>query len=280
MAEWVDAQNKVTFGYLKKIPQRKALQKRITDLWNYERFSAPFKEGGKYFYFRNDGLQNQAVPGTMDKLDDEPRLLLDPNKLSKDGTVALSGEAVSPDGKLLAIGLAEAGSDWQSWKVLDIASGKMREDDLKVDQVLELCLRGPAMDSKGFFYSRFDEPKAGDKFTSLNFNQKLYYHRLRHHAGRRRTRLPAPRPAQECGASTAELSNDGRYLIISIRKGTVTSRRVPGAISLQGSAAEPYGMPTDLSSRTSRTSTASSTTTGRSSTSRPRRSQGAYLWAG
>src|SRR5262249_32941364 len=124
VADWVEAQNKVTFGYLESIPQRKALQKRITDLWNYERYSSPFRVGGRYFYSRNDGLQNQSVLYTTgESLTGQPRVLLDPNKLSKDGTVALSGLEISPDGKLLAYGIAKAGSDWQTWKVLDIDSG-------------------------------------------------------------------------------------------------------------------------------------------------------------
>src|SRR5215211_4649918 len=97
VADWVEAQNKVTFGYLEKVPERKAIQRRIKQLWNYERYSAPFKAGGRYFYSRNNGLQNQSVLYTMEKLDGKARVLLDPNKLSKDGTVALSGVEVSPD---------------------------------------------------------------------------------------------------------------------------------------------------------------------------------------
>ncbi|MFM7151231.1 MAG: hypothetical protein ACKO23_15445, partial [Gemmataceae bacterium] len=108
-ADWVAAQNKVTFGFLEKIPERQSIQKRLTELWNYERYSSPFKTGGTYFYFRNDGLQNQAVLYTTGQtLDGSSRVLLDPNKLTKDGTVALTNTEVSPDGKLLAFGLAEA----------------------------------------------------------------------------------------------------------------------------------------------------------------------------
>jgi prolyl oligopeptidase len=236
VADWVEAQNKVTFAYLKKIPQRDALRKRITDLWNYERFSTPFKEGGRYFHFRNDGLQNQAVLYTMDSLDAEPRLLLDPNKLSKDGTVALSGLAVSPDGKLLAFGLAEAGSDWQSWKVLDIATGKMREDELKW---IKFSGASWTKDSKGFFYSRFNEPKPGDKFTSLNYNQKLYYHRIG--APQSDDVLVYHRPDHKEWGIYGGVTDDGRYLIISIRKGTDRRYRI-----VYKDLQEPYGLPTDL----------------------------------
>ncbi len=106
---WVDAQNKVTQAYLAAIPQREAIRQRLTQLWNYERYSVPGKEGGRYFYTRNDGLQNQAVLYTLKNLNDEPRLLLDPNKLAADGTVALAGTEVSPDGKLLAYSIAASG---------------------------------------------------------------------------------------------------------------------------------------------------------------------------
>jgi prolyl oligopeptidase len=109
---WVDAQNQVTQAYLAQIPQREAIRKRLTKLWNYERYSVPYKEGGRYFYSRNDGLQNQSVLYTMKSLSDTPRVLLDPNTLAADGTVALAGTAVSPDGKLLAYGTAASGSDW------------------------------------------------------------------------------------------------------------------------------------------------------------------------
>src|SRR5262245_39988913 len=147
VADWVEAQNKVTFGYLEKVPQRKAIQRRIKALWDYERYSAPFKAGGRYFYFRNNGLQNQSVLYTMEKLDGKARVLLDPNKLSKDGTVALSGTEVSPDGKLLAYGLAEAGSDWETWKVMEVETGKRRPDELRWIKFSEPTW---TKDSKGF----------------------------------------------------------------------------------------------------------------------------------
>ncbi|MFM7178738.1 MAG: S9 family peptidase, partial [Bacteroidota bacterium] len=155
-ADWVAAQNKVTFGFLEKIPERQSIQKRLTELWNYERYSSPFKTGGTYFYFRNDGLQNQALLYTTGQtLDGSSRVLLDPNKLTKDGTVALTNTEVSPDGKLLAFGLAEAGSDWQTWKIMDVSTGKIREDELKW---IKFSSASWTHDSKGFFYSRFDEP--------------------------------------------------------------------------------------------------------------------------
>lgn len=128
---WVEAQNKVTFGYLQEIPAREKIKERLTKLWDYEKYSIPFKEGNRYFYFKNNGLQNQSVLYTLKTLDSEPKVLLDPNTLSEDGTVALSGIAISEDGKLLAYGLSTAGSDWQEWKVRDVETGLDLKDHLQ-----------------------------------------------------------------------------------------------------------------------------------------------------
>jgi prolyl oligopeptidase len=236
VAAWVAAQNKLTFAYLARIPQRKQIRDRITELWNYERSSAPFKEGGRYFFYRNDGLQNQDVLYTTDRLGAEPRLLLDPNKLSKDGTVALSGMAVSPDGKLLAMGLSEAGSDWQTWKVLDVETGKTRDDEVKW---VKFSGAAWTRDGKGFFYSRFDEPKAGETFKSLNLNQKLFYHRVG--TPQADDVLVYRRPDHPRWGFSGEVSEDGRWLVISIHEGTDHRYRV-----VYKDLHEPFGLPTDL----------------------------------
>jgi prolyl oligopeptidase len=128
--DWITAQNALTQSYLSGIPARSAIRERLTTLWNYERYSVPFRESGRYFISRNDGLQNQAVLYTMAELDGVARLLLDPNTLAADGTVALAGMAVSPDGRYLAYGTAASGSDWNTWKVRDIDSGKDLADEL------------------------------------------------------------------------------------------------------------------------------------------------------
>ena len=128
---WVEAQNKVTFSYLEQIPERAAIRERLTKLWNYERYGVPFEEGGRYFFFKNDGLQNQSVLYTTPSLDAEPEVLIDPNTLSTDGTVALSMTEVSPDGKLLAYGVAASGSDWNEYRVRDVATGKDLADRLE-----------------------------------------------------------------------------------------------------------------------------------------------------
>ena len=129
--KWIEEENKMTFDYLEKIPERKRINERITALWDYEKFGIPFQEGGTYFFSKNTGLQNQSVFYVASALPGKPRALLDPNTLSPDGTVALSGTAVTQNGKLLAYGLASAGSDWQEWKVREIASGKDLSEDLK-----------------------------------------------------------------------------------------------------------------------------------------------------
>ena len=128
---WVEAENKITFSFLEGIPQRAAIRSRLMALWDYEKFSPPQLEGGRYFFAHNSGLQNQSVLYTIDSLDATQKQVLDPNTLSKDGTVALSGIRVSDDGKLLAYGIAAAGSDWNEWKVRDVSTGKDLPDHLK-----------------------------------------------------------------------------------------------------------------------------------------------------
>src|ERR1044071_4758115 len=128
---WVDAQNRITIDYLQSIPELPAIRARLTKLWNYERYGVPFKEGGRYFFTKNDGLQNQSVLFTMASLDAPPTVLLDPNRLSADGTVALASYSISNDGGLMAYALATAGSDWREWRVRDIRTGQDLSDLVK-----------------------------------------------------------------------------------------------------------------------------------------------------
>src|SRR5258705_2320084 len=171
---WVEAENKLSFGFLAAIPARTTIKERVTKLWNYEKYGAPFKEGKRYFYTRNSGLQNQSVLYTVTSLDGKPDVVIDPNTLSADGTVALSGTTVSHDGRLLAYSLSASGSDWQEWKVRDIETGKDLSDDLKWVKFSDVSW---TPDNKGFFYSRYDEPK-GDSLKATNNFQKLNYHKL------------------------------------------------------------------------------------------------------
>jgi prolyl oligopeptidase len=218
---WVEAENKLTQSVLAQIPQRAAIRQRLSQLWNYERYSVPFKEGGRYFYSRNDGLQNQAVLYTMDALDAAPRLLLDPNTLAADGTVALAGLAVSPDGKLLAYSTAASGSDWNEIGVRDIASGKDLQDRIKW---VKFSSTAWTRDGKGFFYSRYDEPKEATKLADVNYYQKLYYHRI----GTRQDAdvLVYHRPDQKEWGFGGITTDDGRYLLITATQGTAHKNRV------------------------------------------------------
>jgi prolyl oligopeptidase len=217
---WVEAENKLTFSYLNEIPARATIKERLTKLWNYERYGVPFKEGDKYFYARNSGLQNQSVYYSVNSLSGEPKLLIDPNTLSSDGTVALSGLSVSHDGKLLAYSLSASGSDWQEWKVREVETGQDLADDLKW---VKFSGASWTPDGKGFFYSRYDEPKE-NSLKSTNYFQKLYYHRLGN--GQSEDALVYERPDEKEWGFGGNVTDDGRYLIISVSLGTDVKNRV------------------------------------------------------
>jgi len=171
--EWIDAQNKVTFGYLGRIPFRDSLKARLTEVWNYERYSTPMKKEGKYYFQKNDGLQNQNVLYVMDSLNSEPRVILDPNLFSQDGTVALSGYSLSKDGRYLAYALSRGGSDWNEIFVKDIISGEDKADHLEWVKFSSI-----AWYRKGFYYSRYPRPGDDQQLTSRNQNHQVYYHTL------------------------------------------------------------------------------------------------------
>ncbi|CAN5861051.1 prolyl oligopeptidase family serine peptidase [soil metagenome] len=212
---WVEAQNKVTFDYLKTIPEREQLKKRLTALWDYEKYSAPFKEGGKYFYYKNEGLQNQSVLYVTDSPEKAGRVLLDPNKLSADGTVALSGVSISDDGKIMAYGVSVSGSDWQEWRFRDVESGK----DLS-DVLTDIKFSGASWskDNGGIFYSRYPTVDDKAKLTALNYDQKIYYHKL----GTPQTEdyVVYERPDDKEMSVGGGVSEDGNWLIIYVSKGT------------------------------------------------------------
>jgi prolyl oligopeptidase len=212
---WVEAQNKVTFGYLEDIPQRESLKQRITKLWNYEKYGIPYKEGNRYFYFKNDGLQNQSVLYTLTSLDGEPRVLIDPNTLSEDGTIALSGIAISDDGNRMAYGLSTSGSDWQEWKVRDVETGDDLSDHLKW---VKFSGASWTTDNQGFFYSRYDEPNDATKLEDINYYHKLYYHKLG--TDQSDDQLIYHRPDQKEWMFNGSVTEDGHYLIIYVSQGT------------------------------------------------------------
>ena len=218
---WVEAENRLSDSFLASIPERAAIKNRLTQIWNYARYSAPFKEGGRYFYFGNTGLQNQSVLYVQDGKNAPSRVLLDPNVLSSDGTVALSGQAASDDGHYLAYSLSTSGSDWQELHVRDVNNAQDLPDTLKWVKFSGISW---THDNKGFFYSRYDEPTSGNKMTNVNRNQKVYYHRV----GRPQSRdeLIYDRPDQPDWIFSANVSDDGQYLVITVSQGTDVRTRL------------------------------------------------------
>lgn len=170
-AAWVKAQNDVTNAYLANIPFRDQVRERLTSMWNYPRYGVPFKKGGKYFFFKNDGIQNQSVLYIQDSLQAEPRVFLDPNKLSEDGTTALGTYSVSKDGKFFAYAISKAGSDWNEIYVMETETGNQLTDKLEWVKFSGISWR-----ENGFYYSRYDKPAGGGVLSSKNEYMKVYYH--------------------------------------------------------------------------------------------------------
>ena len=216
-ATWVKAQDDLTRSHLKKIPEREALENHLTKLWNVERYGTPFREGGHYFFSKNDGLQNQSVLYITDSLEGEARILLDPNQLSEDGTVALSDYEISPDGKLMAYSTSASGSDWVEWHVRDVASGRNLSDHLKWSKFSGAAW---SKDSKGFYYGRFPTPKTGEKMMAQNLHKKIYYHAIGN--PQEEDTLVYERPEHPKQGLYAWLSDDGNYLLINVSQGTDT----------------------------------------------------------
>lgn len=213
--DWVAAENKVTSAYLRGIPQRAAFRKRVEAMWDYEKYGVPYQRGGRYFITRNDGLQSQAVLYVMDGLHGAPRVLLDPNTLSQDGTVAVDSYSVSDDGKRLAYSLAASGSDWVEWKVRDISSGKDLSDHLTWSKFSGAAW---AHDGSGFYYNRYAEPEAGKQLEQANYNQMVYFHRIG--TAQDADSLVYQRPDHKEWMFGAGVTDDGRYLVMSVAKDT------------------------------------------------------------
>ena len=170
---WVEAENKITNAYLSKIPFRQKLLKRLTEVANYEKLSAPRKHHGRWYFYKNDGLQNQYVMYVMDQLGGTPRIFLDPNKLSTDGTVALQGVYFSNNGKYAAYTISRSGSDWQEFYVIDLKTGQLTTDHIEWAK-----FSGAAWQGDGFYYSAYDAPTQGKEFSNVNEGMKIYYHKI------------------------------------------------------------------------------------------------------
>ncbi len=217
VAQWVAAENALTARYLATIPLRAWIRQRLTTLWNYPKVGVPTLKGGKLFYGKNSGLQNQSVLYVQDGLDGTPRELLDPNALSRDGSIALLDDQPSPDGRYLAYGLSQGGSDWETLHVRDVATGKDLADDVRWVKFSGIAW---TRDDKGFFYSRYPAPPKGQVISDRVRDQALYYHLIgTPQSADRRIYARPDLPEWIIGGS---VSHDGRYLFVYLVNGTST----------------------------------------------------------
>jgi prolyl oligopeptidase len=218
---WIDAQNELTFRYLNQIPERQRISKRLWALWDYERYGVPSREGNWYIFSLNTGVQPQSVLYKTASLDAKPEVLLDPNALSADGTVALGPVAFPDDGRLMAYALSSAGSDWQEWRVRDVATGRDLPDLLKWSKFSGASW---LKDGSGFFYGRYEAPRGGNLLQAVNRNQKLYFHAVG--APQEQDALVYERPDKPDWMFGAEVTDDGRYLLVTQTEGTENKNRI------------------------------------------------------
>ncbi|SFG72295.1 prolyl oligopeptidase family serine peptidase [Pontibacter chinhatensis] len=209
---WIQAQNEVTQSYLGDINFRDNIKSRLTEIWNYPKYGAPFKKAGKYYFYKNDGLQNQSVLYVQETLESEPKVFFDPNKLSSDGTVALTAFAFSKDGKYVAVGTSSGGSDWNTYQVMDAATGKMLNDKLEW-----VKFSGPSWYKDGFFYSRYDAPTEGNKLANKNEYHKVYYHKVG--TPQSQDQLIYEDKAHALRNFYGQTTNDERFLILNASEG-------------------------------------------------------------
>jgi prolyl oligopeptidase len=212
---WVEAENALTARYFESLPQRVRIRARLAELWDYERYGLPERHGESLFFTKNDGLLDQSVLYAMDFAGGEPRMLLDPNTLSDDGTVSLAGTAYSEDGRHLAYALADGGSDWRTVHVREVETGRELPDVLRWVKFSPLAWRH---DGSGFFYSRYPEPPPGEERSSVNYDQQLWFHRLG--TDQAQDELVYGRPDKREWGFGGTVSDDGRYLVIRVRLGT------------------------------------------------------------
>jgi prolyl oligopeptidase len=221
LADWVGAQNALTEGYLAKLPLRGWFKSRITELWNYPKVSLPFREGGRLFYSKNSGLQRQNVWHTRATLDGAEGVVIDPNSLSPDGSLALAGFSPSPDGRYLLYGISEGGADWRVLYVRDLQSGQQLADTVR-------WLKGGGSswtkDGNGFFYSRFPQPEQGKQLQNAIRDEKIYYHRIG--TPQSQDVLVYARPDQPEWFVGGGVTEDGRYLFVFVNRGTEPQNRL------------------------------------------------------
>src|SRR5579871_5656004 len=212
--KWVEEENKLTFSYLDSIPQRETIRKGLTDLYNYERYAAPLEVRGRVFYAHNTGLQNQNVYFSQEGLNGTPKVLIDPNTMSTDGTVAVDGFVPNREGTQVAYAVAQAGSDWSVWHIRDVATGKDLPDTLRWTKASSI---GWMPGGKSFYYTHFPEPDPKASLTQANQNGKIYLHQLGDDQSK--DKLIYERPDHPFWWLGADVTEDGRYLIIYISEG-------------------------------------------------------------
>ena len=215
VSNWVADQNDLTFAYLATIPERELIKKRMMELWDYERFSLPRKEGDRYFFSYNNGLQNQNVIFTQDSLEAEPELLIDPNSWSDDGTVALASYYPSPDGSKVAYMVQDGGSDWREARVLDVETSETLDDHL---EWLKFTSLSWVADNTGFYYSRYPATSVEEKYQTLNKDMAIYFHEIG--TPQADDLVVYATPDEPDWGPRAQVTDDGKHLIISISVGT------------------------------------------------------------
>lgn len=218
--EWIRQQNELTFSFLEKMPARDQINKRLTELWDFSKAWAPYKRGDRYFQERNSGLQNQNVLYVSETLGEEPRVLLDPNSLSEDGTVALTSFSISKVGKWLAYATSTSGSDWLTWRVRNVDTGKDLEDVIEWSKFSSAAWLA---DGSGFFYSRYDAPEEGGEYQNANYNQRVFLHKL--NTPQSKDELIYERPDNKEWGFQSGITDDGRYHTLSVWQGTDVRNR-------------------------------------------------------
>ena len=218
---WVQAQNEVTFAYLEQLPRREKIRQRLEEIWNYPKIGAPRRRGNIVFQSRNNGLQDHAVITCTEGEGAPSRVLLDPNQMSADGSVSLAGLSYSDDGRYVAWGASQAGSDWTQWRVRDVASGQDLADHLRW---VKFSGAEWLPDSSGFYYSRYPEPEEGSEMESVNENHSLWFHRLG--TDQSEDLLVYGRPDHPKWGFAGTVTHEGRYLVITAWEGTDSRNRV------------------------------------------------------
>jgi len=218
---WIDAENKVTFGYLDQIPERGRIKKRLTSIWNYERYGTPARRGPFYIFSRNSGLQRQSVLYKAKSLYAQPEVLMDPNTLSADGTVALSQTSYTDDGRYMAYAVAASGSDWLEWHVRNVETAQDLPDVIRWSK-----FSGAAWlkDGSGFYYNRYEEPSGGKSLQAINKNQKLFFHKIG--TDQSKDELVYARADKPDWNFGADVTEDGRYLIVTQTESTENRNRI------------------------------------------------------